>query len=62
MRWLGAARRAHEIALERAQHRMAYGDRLGDLGMVQQQLADSEIDLAASRGLLLRACWELDNG
>jgi alkylation response protein AidB-like acyl-CoA dehydrogenase len=62
MRWLGAARRAHEIALERSQHRTAYGDRLADLGMVQQQIADSEIDLAASRALILRACWELDEG
>src|SRR4051812_46248299 len=49
MRWLGLARRAHELALGYAAERTAFGSRLGELGMVQQQLADNEIDLAASR-------------
>jgi alkylation response protein AidB-like acyl-CoA dehydrogenase len=30
--------------------------------MIQNMLADNEIDLAATRALLLRACWELDRG
>jgi len=30
--------------------------------MVQQMIADNEIDIAAARGLILRACWELDQG
>jgi alkylation response protein AidB-like acyl-CoA dehydrogenase len=30
--------------------------------MIQQLIADNEIDLAASRALLLRACAELDSG
>jgi alkylation response protein AidB-like acyl-CoA dehydrogenase len=62
MRWLGAARRAHEIAVAMAAERRAFGDRLADLGMAQQMIADSEIDLAAARGLILRACWEIDQG
>ena len=62
MRWLGAARRAQDIALERAGSRTAFGSVLGDLGMVQQMLADSEIDMAASRALVLRTAWELDTG
>jgi acyl-CoA dehydrogenase len=62
MRWLGAARRARDIALRHAAGRSAFGGPLADLGMVQQHLADSEIDLEASRALLLRACWELDQG
>jgi alkylation response protein AidB-like acyl-CoA dehydrogenase len=62
MRWLGAARRAHEIALAYAAERRAFGVRLADLGMTQQMIADSEIDLAAARGLILRACWEIDEG
>src|SRR5690606_8093147 len=33
-----------------------------DLGMIQQMIADSEIDLEASRALVLKACWELDQG
>ncbi|MFH8492513.1 acyl-CoA dehydrogenase family protein [Streptomyces coeruleorubidus] len=62
MRWLGVARRAQDIALERAVDRSAFGRPLAELGMVQQLLADSEIDIETSRAVLLRACWELDQG
>jgi alkylation response protein AidB-like acyl-CoA dehydrogenase len=62
MRWLGAARRGHEVALRHVAEREAFGSRLADLGMIQQLVADSEIDIAATRALLLRACWELDRG
>lgn len=62
MRWLGIARRAQDIALDRAAERRLFGSRLGDLGMVQQMIADNEIDIAAARGLILQACWELDRG
>jgi alkylation response protein AidB-like acyl-CoA dehydrogenase len=30
--------------------------------MVQKMIADNEIDIAATRALLTRACWELDRG
>lgn len=30
--------------------------------MIQQMLADSEIEIEASRALILRAAWELDSG
>lgn len=62
MRWLGVARRAQDIALERAVDRTAFGRPLAELGMVQQLLADSEIDIETGRAVLLRACWELDQG
>ncbi|MPY50374.1 acyl-CoA dehydrogenase family protein [Streptomyces acidicola] len=62
MRWLGAARRAQDIALERAADRSAFGRPLAELGMVQQLLADSEIDIETGRAMLWRACWELDQG
>ena len=62
MRWLGLARRARDLALERAVERKAFGSRLAELGMIQQMLADSEIDLAASRGLVWHAAWKLDRG
>ncbi|MGW0584901.1 acyl-CoA dehydrogenase family protein [Streptomyces sp. NPDC002920] len=62
MRWLGIARRAQDIAADRAADRRLFGSRLGDLGMVQQMIADNEIDIAAARGLILQACWELDQG
>ncbi|MEU9188466.1 acyl-CoA dehydrogenase family protein [Streptomyces sp. NPDC048484] len=62
MRWLGVARRAQDLALERAAGRSAFGRPLAELGMVQQMLADSEIDIETSRAVLWRACWELDQG
>jgi acyl-CoA dehydrogenase len=62
MRWLGTARRAADVAAERAATRQAFGGRLGDLGMVQQLLADNEIDIEASRALILKTCWDLDTG
>jgi len=62
MRWLGAARRAHEIALRRAVGRELFGQRLADLGMAQQLIADNEIDLAAARALLWQTCWEIAEG
>jgi alkylation response protein AidB-like acyl-CoA dehydrogenase len=62
MRWLGAASRAHQVAVGYAAARPAFGGRLADLGMMQQMIADSEIDLAATRALLLEACRELDAG
>ena len=62
MRWLGAVRRAHEVAVTHVAGRDAFGSRLGDLGMIQQMIADNEIDLAATRALLMEACRVLDDG
>lgn len=62
MRWTGAARHAHEAAVRHVAGRSAFGARLADLGMIQQMIADNEIDLAATRALLMVACRELDNG
>ncbi|WP_433170230.1 acyl-CoA dehydrogenase family protein [Actinoallomurus sp. CA-150999] len=62
MRWLGVARRAQDIALDRAADRSAFGRPLAELGMVQQLLADNEIDIETGRAVLWRACWELDQG
>jgi acyl-CoA dehydrogenase len=52
MRWLGAARRAHDIALLHASTREVGGVTLGSLGMAQQLIADNEIEIAACRALL----------
>ena len=62
MRWLGAARRARDVALEYVSGRSLFGQPLGSLGLAQQHIADNEIDLAAARALLWQACWVLDSG
>jgi acyl-CoA dehydrogenase len=62
MRWLGAARRAHDIAMAHAANRSMFGSRQADLGMAQQQIADNEIDLHTSRLVLWHACWAIVNG
>lgn len=62
MRWTGAAQRAHEVAVRHVASRQAFGSRLADLGMMQKMIADNEIDLAATRALLMSACAELDAG
>ena len=62
MRWTGAVRRAHEVAVSYVAGREAFGSRLADQGMIQQLIADNEIDLAATRALLMEACRVLDDG
>jgi acyl-CoA dehydrogenase len=62
MRWLGLARRAHGIAVDWAATRRSFGGLLGDLGMIQQLVADSEIDMAASRALIRHTAAVLDGG
>jgi acyl-CoA dehydrogenase len=62
MRWLGLARRALDIALDRAAEREAFGARLEELGMVQALIADSVVDLGSSRALIRQGAWALDTG
>src|SRR5262249_6312904 len=62
MRWTGAAQYAHETAVAHVSQRRSFGTTLSDLGMVQQMIAENEIDLAATRALLMEACRELDAG
>ncbi|QLQ11529.1 MAG: acyl-CoA dehydrogenase family protein [Nocardioidaceae bacterium] len=62
MRWLGAARRSHDTAVGYVAERAGFGGPLASLGMIQQMIADNEIDLAATRALLTQACFALDSG
>jgi alkylation response protein AidB-like acyl-CoA dehydrogenase len=62
MRWLGAATRAHETALDYATSRRVFGASLSDQGLAQHLIAENEIDLAATRALLDVACVALDSG
>ena len=62
MRWLGIARRSLEIATRYAVERTSGSRALGDNQMVQQQLADSAIELHAVRMMIWHAAWTLDRG
>ena len=62
MRWIGAARRTNEIALNRSVTRQLFGAPICDLGMAQAMIADNEIDLAAAQALLWLTSWQLAEG
>ena len=62
MRWLGSARRAHDIAVRRASGRELFGAPLGSLGMAQQLIADNEIELVACRALLWQVAAQVAQG
>ncbi len=62
MRWLGAARRAHDIAVDYANRRKAFGKALIEHEGVGFQLADNLIDLHLSRLAVWHCAWVLDQG
>lgn len=62
MRWLGAAQRAHDTALEYATKRHAFGKPLGEHEGVGFMLADNEMDMRTARLSLQQAAWVLDQG
>ena len=62
MRWLGAARRAHDIAADYARRRTAFGRPLGEHEGVGFMLADNEMDLHTSRLVIWHTAWLLDQG
>lgn len=62
MRWLGVAQRSLEIAVARSKERDAFGKKLADHQSIQWMIADSEIDLHASRLMVMDAAWKHENG
>lgn len=62
MRWLGAARRAHDIAVKYARTRQAFGKPIGEHEGIGFMLADNEIDLHMCRLAILHTAWLLDQG
>ena len=62
MRWLGAARRAHDVAAEYARRRTAFGKPIGEHEGVGFMLADNEIDLHVARLAIRHCAWVLDRG
>jgi acyl-CoA dehydrogenase len=62
MRWLGQARRAHDIALAYASRRHAFGKPLAEHEGVGFMLADNDIDLHTARLHIWHTAWLLDQG
>lgn len=62
MRWLGQARRAHDIATDYARHRQAFGKSLGRHEGVGFMLADNDMDLQTARLHIWHTAAVLDRG
>jgi acyl-CoA dehydrogenase len=62
MRWMGIAQRAIDIATAYAKERMAFGRKLAEQQSIQWMIADSEIELHASRLMVLNAAWQHEQG
>jgi acyl-CoA dehydrogenase len=60
MNWLGLAVRAHEMTARHISHRQAFGVAIAEHGMAQAQVADSEIDITAARGLIQHTATLID--
>jgi acyl-CoA dehydrogenase len=62
MRWLGQARRAHDVAVDYARRREAFGKPLAEHEGVGFMLADNEMDLHTARLHIWHTAWLLDHG
>mgnify|MGYP006269366483 CR=1 FL=1 len=62
MRWLGAAQRAHDVALQHAHVRTAFGKTIGQHQGIGFQLADNDMDLHVARLVTQQAAHVLDQG
>ena len=62
MRWMGIAQRAIDIATDYAKQRAAFGKKLAEHQSIQWMIADSEIELHASRLMVLHAGWAHEQG
>jgi acyl-CoA dehydrogenase len=62
MRTIAQAQRAFEMMCERAVSRTTRGQRLADLQMVQEKVADSWVQLRQFRLLVLETAWLADQG
>jgi acyl-CoA dehydrogenase len=61
MRWIGVAQRALDLAAQRALERQTFGEPLARRQTVQNWLADSAIELYASRLMVLHAAYLIEN-
>ena len=62
MRWLGQAQRAHDVAVNYARTRQAFGVSLGSHEGVGFMLADNDMDLHTAKLHIWHTAWLLDQG
>ena len=62
MRWLGAARRAQDIAVAYAAKREAFGKPIAQHEGIGFMLADNDMDIRTSRLTIWHTAWLLDQG
>lgn len=62
MRWLGAAQRAHDIAVAYASERTSFGHAIGEHQGIGYQLADNHLDLHVARLVTRDTAAILDGG
>jgi acyl-CoA dehydrogenase len=62
MRWIGMSQRALDLATARLLARKSFGKELARHQMLQAMIADSAIDLYASRLMVLHTAWKLEHG
>lgn len=60
MRSIGTAQYALELMCQRAATRVAFGKPLAEQGMVQDWIAQSQIEIEQARILTLKAAWTID--
>ena len=60
MRTIGQCELALELMCERAMNRRAFGKALSDFANVQDQIAESRVEIDQARLLVLRAAWLMD--
>ncbi len=62
MRWIGVAQRSLDLAAQRALERETFGEPLARRQTVQNWVADSAIDLYASRLMVLHSAYLIERG
>jgi acyl-CoA dehydrogenase len=62
MRWIGVSQRALDLTAQRLLTRKAFGKELARHQGLQFMVADSAMDLYASRLMVLNTAWKVENG
>jgi acyl-CoA dehydrogenase len=62
MRWIGVSQRALDMTAERLLTRRAFGSELAAHQALQFMIADSAMDLYASRLMVLHTAWRIEQG